>query len=840
MNGCVLIVGAGIAGMRTAAELLQQGFKVYLLEEKPTIGGKMAQIDKMFPTNECATCTELPQMLALTSNPNLTVLAFSSLLAVDGKPGDFTVKVLKKPRYVNPAKCTACTDCFPACPVGNIPMEFNFGKGVSKAISFYSPFPPRKALINPDMCTYIKEGKCGDGETPPCVTACKPEAIDFSQKPQEITIKVGAIVLATGMEEEKGENLKRFGYGKLSNVLTALEYERLLSGLGPTLGMVKRDDGQEPQSVTWLVQNNNSPIGFMSAVSEAIGTLERNPEASVSIIYQHIGQMADAYNKFYLDSKEENINYVKAEVTGVNEATNGNITVSYKGEDGSEKTQETAMLVLNPPLIPATGTGELAEKLNLDWDEKSLFGNKTGDAHPLKTSREGIFVCGDAQKSKGIGTSVVQACSAAANVGALLTEARGTELVSPPERELLAVEPADEPEIAVIICRCGMNIAGLLDIERLSEYVKSLPYVKQVDITPFGCDGAKLKEVIGSGKFNRIVMGACSPKTHESLFQQYTEGAGLNKYLLEIVNLRNQCTWVHSKDKEVATQKAETLMKMGVSRAALQEPLEEITVSINKSCLVVGINAAGLACAKKLSEMGFKVCIADGPQASADDNLLTPVLAELEKSGGAEIYRNTSIGTSEGFIGNYDLELITPAGKKCLNVGCIVIATKESVKAEGTNYESDLGLQRNADGLFEGALGILNQLDFNTDGIFKCGSARASISSIKDLIVDGEAAASRVAGIINKSEMAKAPTISFVIDENCDGCAYCIDPCPARAIKLLEYEINGTTKKTVEVNQAMCKGCGICMATCPKSAIVIKHFESDYFRAMTKAVLGVA
>jgi len=181
MKGSVLIIGAGPAGMQASAELLNQGFKVILVEKKPTIGGKMAQIDKMFPSNECSTCTILPRMLELTSNPNMTIVAFAEVKSIDGKAGNFKVKVIKKPRYVDPMKCTACTDCFPVCPVGGIPMEFNFGRGASKTIYFYSPFPPRKALINPEKCTYILEGKCGDKGIPPCAEACKPEAIVFNQ-----------------------------------------------------------------------------------------------------------------------------------------------------------------------------------------------------------------------------------------------------------------------------------------------------------------------------------------------------------------------------------------------------------------------------------------------------------------------------------------------------------------------------------------------------------------------------------------------------------------------------------------------------------------------------------
>ena len=186
MTGSVLVIGSGISGMRTAAELVQQGIKVFLLEQHPTIGGTMSRLDKMYPSNECATCTQLPKMLELTSDPNVDILAFADLKEVQETDGGFKVRVEKKVRYVDPMKCNACTECFPVCPVDGIPMEFNLGRGGSKAIRFWSPFPPRKALIDPEACTYLTEGKCGDGTEPLCVKACEPGAIDFSQQPAEV------------------------------------------------------------------------------------------------------------------------------------------------------------------------------------------------------------------------------------------------------------------------------------------------------------------------------------------------------------------------------------------------------------------------------------------------------------------------------------------------------------------------------------------------------------------------------------------------------------------------------------------------------------------------------
>jgi len=839
MKGSVLIIGAGPAGMRASAELLNQGFQVILVENKPTIGGKMAQIDKMFPSNECSTCTILPRMLELTSNPNMTIVAFAEVKSIDGEAGDFKVKVVKNPRYVDPMKCTACTDCFPVCPVGGVPMEFNFGRGASKAIYFYSPFPPRKALIDPEKCTYILEGKCGDKEVPPCVEVCEPEAIVFDQKPVEVEFNVGAVILATGMDEMKTELLETFGYGKFPNVLTALEYERLLSGLGPTGGVVKRDDNKEPQSVAWYVLSNPSPVGFMTAVAEAMGTIERNPDASISVFYEDMNLARDDYVDFYQKAKESKINFIQINCISVAEGEDGNVDISYDKESFNAE-----LFVLVPPYAPTESALKLSETIGLELDEWGFFSKKTEDYHPIHTPKKGIFVCGSAQEPKGIDDAVIQACSAASNAAALLAPSRGTELMTPPEKDILPVKPGDEPATLAVICRCGINIAGLLDMEEVIEYTKSLPHVKHVELTPFGCDGVAIRELLKTKKFNRLVMGACSPKTHEDLFFLHTEMGGLNPYLMEIVNLRNQCTWVHSTDKQKATEKAKTLMRMGVSRATMLESLDDIHVAVTPACLVIGGTPSGIACALKLGQAGLTVYLVEkesdlGKTKNTKNRIVEQMIDELDKNEKVKIYTEAKVGRVEGFVGNFRAEISKSNGIENIDIGSIVVATAVDMRAESDegDFEKDLLLQRDDKNFFVGMLGILNPFDFNTDGVFKCGPAR-KVMGIPDAIIDGEGTASRVAGVISKEELVKSPTISFVVDEKCDGCAYCIEPCPAQAITLIEYMYEGSVKKTVEVNEAICRGCGVCMATCPKEGIFVWHFKPKYFEEMINSVAG--
>jgi heterodisulfide reductase subunit A len=577
----------------------------------------------------------------------------------------------------------------------------------------------------------------------------------------------------------------------------------------------------------------------MTAVAEAIGTIERKPKVSASILYKNINLAREDYNNFYLKAKEAGVSFIEVDDIKVSQGADGNVEVSY-----NDKKLTAEMFILVPSYTLTKSAKELVKKIGLELNKYGFLAKDS--EHPIYTSKEGIFVCGSVIEPKGIDDTIVQACASAADAAALLSPSRYTEMLPPTEKEIMKVKPEDEPKILVVICRCGLNIAGLLDMDELVNYTSSLPNVKHVEVTPFGCDGVKIRELLKTKKFNRLVLGACSPKTHEALFSLHTEMGGLNRYLMEIVNLRNQCTWVHSQDKKKATEKAKVLMRMGVKRVTLQEQLEDIDVSITPSCLVIGATPSGIACALRLAQGGFKTYLVEkepevGKIKGNDKKLMKQFIDELNKSKEVKIYTNAKIGNIKGYLGNFKVEIINSNKKEEVDIGAVVLATNADMKAgsDGSDFEKDLFLQRDESNFFIGALGILNQLDFNTEGVFKCGSARREMGTV-EAIIDGEACASRVAGIVSKKKLIKSPAISFVVDENCDGCAYCVDPCPAHAITLIEYmQTDGNIKKTVEVNEAICKGCGICMATCPKKGIFVRHFKLEYFEEMIKNIREV-
>jgi heterodisulfide reductase subunit A-like polyferredoxin len=269
-------------------------------------------------------------------------------------------------------------------------------------------------------------------------------------------------------------------------------------------------------------------------------------------------------------------------------------------------------------------------------------------------------------------------------------------------------------------------------------------------------------------------------------------------------------------------------------------------VPVTPACLVIGGEPSGISCALKLAEANINVYLVEEKDSldkveKNDAPLIKNMVEELSQNEKVKIYTGSKVGRAGGFVGNFNAEIITPDGKENIDIGSVIVATKAKLTADSdeVDFEKDLLLQRDENDFFVGTLGILNPLDFNTEGVFRCGSARKEME-VPDAIIDGEAAASRAAGVISKEELVKSPAISFVVDEYCDGCAYCIDPCPSNAITLIEYmTADGSIKKTVEVNEAVCRGCGVCMATCPKKGIFIRHFKPEYFEEMIKAVVGV-
>jgi heterodisulfide reductase subunit A len=423
----VLIVGGGITGIEAALKLANSGKKVYLVEREPSIGGRMAQLEKTFPTLDCASCILTPKMVDVASNPNITILAYSEIKEVSGYIGNYKVKVVKKPRYVDENKCIGCGLCATKCP-SKVLDEFNMGLSYRKAI--YIPFPqavPRKYTIDRERCLYFTKNICRV-----CERFCPTKAINFEQKPEEITLEVGAVILATGYDVFDPSVIKRYGYGRYKNVYTGLEVERLTSASGPTNGRIILRDGRTPSTVVIIhcvgSRDENyhvycSRVCCMYAMKLAHLIKERAPNSTVYELYIDIRAHGKGYEEFYRRVQEEGVIFIRGKAAEITESDNGKLIVTF--EDtllGKVQQIEADMVVLATALEPRKDARELARIFNIPVDKNGFFLERHPKLAPVSTVNRGVFVAGACQGPKDIPDSVAQGAAAAAEALALLSQ----------------------------------------------------------------------------------------------------------------------------------------------------------------------------------------------------------------------------------------------------------------------------------------------------------------------------------------------------------------------------------------------------------------------------------
>jgi heterodisulfide reductase subunit A len=420
----VLIVGGGIAGIQSAIDLANMGNKVYLVEKKPSIGGRMAQLDKTFPTNDCAMCILAPKMIECANHENVTLLTYSEVTGVQGKTGHFKVKVRKKARFVEEDKCVGCGECAEKCPT-KVEDEFNAGIGKRKAIYKYFPQAvPSTYVIDPDHCRLFQGKKCGV-----CQKTCKAQAVNYEQKDQELTLDVGAIILATGFDPYDVSPLTEYGWGTIKNVLTAMQFERMICASGPTQGHLKKpSDGQEPKTLAFIqcvgsrdVRHKRycSAVCCMHATKEAILAHEHYPHLSSTIFFMDMRAVGKGFQEYIQRAKEEYaVEYIRARPGRIteNEET-GNPVIHYEETTTRElESREFDMVILSQALVPSGSNTAVAEKMGVTLDDFGFVSPCDDPLDPFATTRGGIFACGFCQSPMDVPDSVVRASAAAAKV----------------------------------------------------------------------------------------------------------------------------------------------------------------------------------------------------------------------------------------------------------------------------------------------------------------------------------------------------------------------------------------------------------------------------------------
>jgi heterodisulfide reductase subunit A len=889
------------------------------------------------------------------------------------------------------------------------PILGEFDAGLVARPSIYIPYQqaiPKVPVIDRATCMHFRKPEELDA-CRACERFCEAKAIDYSQEDSILDLDVGAVVIAPGFDLCDHTLRAEYGFGQYPNVLSSLQFERVLSASGPYQGHVKRPaDGKEPKRIASIQCVGSredearycSSVCCMYAVKHALMAKEHVPDLEYTIFFMDLRAYGKGFDAYYQRAQQEGVRFVRARPATVEETgEDRNLRIKYLDERGEFKEEEFDLVVLSSGLRPAAGAIELAERLGLERDENGYC--RTRLLAPLETNRPGVFVCGVFSEPKDIPETVMQASGAAAGAMGLLAEVRGTMVEPrhyPPEKDVAG----QEPRIGVFVCHCGRNIGGVVSVPQVVEYARTLPNVVYAEENLYTCatdSQAKIRHAIEEHQLNRVIVASCTPRTHEPLFRDTLREAGLNPYLFEMANIRDQCSWVHMHEPGKATEKSKALVRMAVAKARLIEPLAERTLPLNHVSLVIGGGVAGMTAALALADAGYPVHLvereaelggharhvrglSDGedPQAflartigraldhpkitahlgttvAAIEGFVGNFKTRLSKNGtsedvehgvvvvatGADVFKPTEYlhGQNDRVITQVDLEQRLAAGDVaantvvmiqcvgsrdderpyCSRICCthavrnalwlkearpqanvfilyrdvrtygfneqdyrlarekgvrfiryepdrkptvsapdgklrvevrdlilertlaiepdlVVLAPAIVARADGQNLAQMLKVPLNQDRFFLEAHLKLRPVDFATDGVFLCGLAH-SPKALHETIAQATAAASRAATILAKDSLVPESAISEVLDEKCDGCAYCIDPCPYHALTLLEYVEKGQVKKTVETNEALCKGCGVCQATCPKDGIQVRHYKMNQIAAVVEAAL---
>ncbi len=616
---------------------------------------------------------------------------------IQGEEGDFTVSVACHPRYVDLDKCIACGACSEKCPK-RIPNEYNEGLDKRKAAYVrYAQAVPLKYGIDAENCIYFQKGKCKA-----CQKFCPTGAVNYEQQEQVREIKVGSVIISAGFKPFDPTPYVQYSYANFPNVVTALEFERILAASGPWMGhLVRPSDEAEPKKIAWIqcvgsrdVNTCDHPycsaVCCMYAIKEAVIAKEHShADLDAAIFFMDMRTYGKDFERTYMKAQDQGVRFVRSRIHSIKELENGDLRLDYVTEKGEVKSEDFNLVVLSQGLEMHPETADLCRRLGVEQNLSQFAA--TGSFAPVATSRPGIYVCGALAGPKDIPLSVMEASAAACAASSGLAAGRGTLITEPvevPQRDVRG----ETPRVGVFVCSCGINIAGVVDVKAVMDYAATLPNVVYVENNLFTCSQDtqdKMTEVIKQQGLNRMVVAACSPRTHEPLFQETLKAAGINKYLFDLANIRNQDSWVHAHDPAAATEKAKDQVRMAVAKASLLEPLSEAKLSILPVAMVIGGGVSGMNAALNLAAQGYETHLVERDNAlggnarmlrtTAQGDDVQAYLADLNAKVEAQplihLHLGTTIKAVEGFVGNFKTTLAGEAGEEVVEHGVALICT---------------------------------------------------------------------------------------------------------------------------------------------------------------------
>jgi heterodisulfide reductase subunit A-like polyferredoxin len=578
-----------------------------------------------------------------------------------------------------------------------VPAELPAAKRVQGFEEIEDGLTEEQALAETERCLNC----AGCAECLQCVAACEQSAVDHCQPDRTVELDIGSVILAPGFEEFDAARKGEFGFGRYPNVLSSVQFERMLSASGPFDGhVIRRSDGQPARRVAWIqcVGSRDTRCGneycssvcCMVSTKQAIVAADHLPGLEATVFYMDVRAHGKDFDQYYERAKKQGVRYVKGIPSRVMQVPGSkDLRIQSIDNTGQPVEQDFDLVILSVGMEPGLSAVAGAKRLGIDLNEYDFCA--TDRLAPLSTSRPGVFVAGAFQEPKDIPETVTQASAAASMAMELLAPARNTLItkkVYPDEHDV-----TDEgPRIGVFVCHCGRNIASVVDVERVAAEIAQEPGVVFTTHTMFTCSDSSLnniREMVREHRLNRIVVASCTPRTHEPIFRETLREAGLNQYLFELANIRDQCSWVHSNDPEAATQKAIELTKMSVARARRLKPLQGSVFNVTQTGLVIGGGVSGLTAALALADQGFKVVLAektDRPGGNVNDLSFTlekgdiapfvnDLVERVRNNPLIELHLNCEVKNVAGFVGNFEATLAENGQETKVPCGAIIVAT---------------------------------------------------------------------------------------------------------------------------------------------------------------------